>query len=139
MRSSIVRVGRDLDIVSFSHGRSSLYSRMAMTKQFKVGDVVRLTITDKDAEDGQWFETTVTGVSSKCGVLLNLEGFIAIFSTDEGDGYGDRRIIEKGARFELGIQKFCFYSSDDIGEESDMEWTEFKATLELVVYPVVFY
>ena len=104
-----------------------------MTKQsFKVGDVVRLTITDKDAECGQWFETTVTGVSSKCGVLLNLEGFIVIFSTDEGDGYGDRRIIDKGARFELGIQKFCFYSSDDIQEKSDMEWTEFKATLELV-------
>ena len=49
-----------------------------MPNQFKVGDVVRLTITDPQAESGQWFETTVAGVSSKCGVLLNLEGFIAL-------------------------------------------------------------
>ena len=111
-----------------------------MTNQvFKVGDIDRISITDPQAEPGQWFETTVTSVSAKSGVLLNLTGFIAIFSTDEGDGYGDRRIIDRCARFELGIQKFCFYSSDDIEEKSDMKWNEFKASLELVVYPVVFY
>ena len=50
---------------------------MTTTNQFKVGDVVRLTITGKDAESGQWFETTVAGVSAKSGVLLNLEGVCA--------------------------------------------------------------
>ena len=104
-----------------------------MTNQsFKVGNTVRLTIMDEDAECGQWFETTVTGVSSKCGVLLNLEGFIVIFSTDEGEGNPDRRIIDRGSRFESGIKKFCFYSFDDIQEDNDREWTEFKASLELV-------
>ena len=99
---------------------------------FKVGDIVRLTIMDKEAECGQWFETTVTGISAKSGILLNLEGFIVIFSTDEGDGNGDRRIIDRGARFEPDIKKFCFYSFDDIEEDNDREWTEFKASLELV-------
>lgn len=99
---------------------------------FKVGDIVRLTIMDKEAECGQWFETTVTGISAKSGILLDLEGFIVIFSSDEGEGNGDRRIIDRGARFEPDIKKFCFYSFDDIEEDNDREWTEFKASLELV-------
>ena len=116
-----------------------------MTKQvFKVGDIVRLTITDKDAESGQWFETTVTGVSSKCGVLLNLEGFVLYVNTDEGEGNEDGRTIEQGARFEPDIQKFCFhsglsYANNPTDDDYDRMWDEIKATLELVVYPVVFY
>ena len=106
-----------------------------MTRQsFKVGDVVRLTITDKDAEDGQWFETTVTGVSAKSGILLNLEGFVLDFSGDEGKDNGERRIIDRGCRFEPDIQRFCFYSKWDSEDDGDRRWDEFKAILELVVY-----
>ena len=116
-----------------------------MTEQvFKVGDIVRLTITDPQAEEGQWLETTVIGVSSKCGVLLNLEGFVLYVNTDEGEGNEDGRTIEQGARFEPGIQKFCFhsglsYADKPTDDDYDRMWDEIEATLELVVYPVVFY
>ena len=110
-----------------------------MTDQFKVGDIVRLTITDPQAESGQWLETTVTGVSSKCGVLLNLEGFVIHFETGEGEGNGGPWTIDLSARFYENIQRFCFYSVLDWEDEPDRAWSEFKATLELVVYPVVFY
>lgn len=110
-------------------------ARKTNEQPFKVGDIVRLTIMDEKAEVGQWFETTVTGASAKSGILLNLEGFIILFSTDkgDGDGFGDLRIIDRGARFEPAIKKFCFYSSDDVSEDSaDRQWDEFKASLELV-------
>ena len=105
---------------------------------FKVGDVVRLTITDKDAEDGQWFETTVTGTSSRRDVLLNMAGCTICFTTCMGEGSGDDRTIEQGARFELDIQSFCFHSGSDGADtheidDYDRRWDVFKATLELVV------
>ena len=102
-------------------------------QSFKVGDVVRVTIMDEDAECGQWFETTVTGVSSKSGILLNLEGFAVDFSTDDGDI--DRRTIDRGARFEPDIQRFCFYAIVDHEDGGDRQWMEFKASLELLVLP----
>lgn len=110
-----------------------------MTKTFKVGDIVRLTITDEDAEKGQWFETTVIGVSSKCGVLLNLEGFVIYVNTGEGEGNEDGRTIEQGARFEPAIQSFCFhsglsYADNPTDDDYDRQWDEFKATLELSVW-----
>ena len=104
-----------------------------MTKQsFKVGDVVRLTITDKDAEYGQWFETTVLGTSSKCGVLLNMAGFVIHFETGGGEGNGVPWTIDLSARFYENIQRFCFYSVLDWEDKPDRQWSEFKATLELI-------
>ena len=105
---------------------------MMINTVFKVGEVVRLTILDKQAESGQWFETTVTGTSSQSGILLNLEGFVVDFSTGNGDI--DRRTIDRGARFEPDIQKFCFYSVLDHEPGDDRQWDEFKATLDLSVW-----
>ena len=106
-------------------------------QSFKVGDVVRLSIMDEDAERGQWFETTVTGVSSKSGILLNLEGFVLYVNTDEGEGNEECRVIEQGSRFEPSIQKFCFHSGSSYADKPtdsdyDRVWAEFKATLSLV-------
>ena len=100
---------------------------------FKVGEVVRLTILDKQAEPGQWFETTVTGTSSRTGILLNLEGFVIEFSGDEGEDNGDRRVLDRGCRFEPDIQRFCFYSKWDSEDDVDRRWDEFRASLELSV------
>ena len=102
---------------------------------FKVGEVVRLTITDKQAEPGQWFETTVTGTSSQSGILLNLEGFVVEFSGNGGEDIGDVRTIDRGCRFDPGSQRFCFYSKWDSEEDdADRRWDEFKASLELSVW-----
>ena len=103
-----------------------------MNKQpFKVGDIVRLTILDKDAECGQWFETTVTGVSAKSGILLDMVGFIICFEEGEGEGNGLPRTIDLSARFHEDIQRFCFYSVLDWEDSADRQWDEFKASLEL--------
>ena len=103
---------------------------------FKVGEIVRLTILDKQAESGQWFETTVAGISSKSGILLNLEGFVIEFSGDEGEDIGDVRTIDRGCRFDPGSQRFCFYSKWDSEEDdADLRWDEFRATLELSARP----
>ena len=108
-----------------------------MTNQsFKVGDVVRLTIMDEDAERGQWFETTVTGTSSKSGILLNLEGFVIYVNTAEGEGHEEGRVIEQGARFDQDLQKFCFHSGSSYADKPtdddyDRVWAVFKATLTL--------
>ena len=100
---------------------------------FKVGEIVRLTILDKQAESGQWFETTVIGTSSQSGILLNLAGFVVEFSGNEGED-GERRIIDRGCRFNPDIQRFCFYSKWDSEDDADCRWDEFKATLELSVW-----
>ena len=107
---------------------------------FKVGDIVRLTILDEKAECGQWFETTVTSISSRRDVLLNMAGctIYAIYVTNSrGEGHGEGRTIEQGARFEMGIQSFCFHSGSDGADiheldDYDRQWDEFKASLELV-------
>ena len=101
---------------------------------FKVGEIVRLTILDKQAEGGQWFETTVTGTSSKSGILLNLEGFVVEFSGNKSEDMGEDRIIDRGCRFDPGSQRFCFYSKWDSEDNADCRWDEFKATLELSVW-----
>ena len=106
-------------------------------QSFKVGDIVRLTITDPQAESGQWLETTVTCVSSRRDILLNVAGCTIYFTTDRGEGHGEGRSIEQGARFEMDIQSFCFHSGSDGADpqsidDYDRQWDEFKATLELV-------
>ena len=109
-------------------------------QSFKVGDIVRLTITDPKAEEGQWFETTVTCVSSRRDILLNMAGctICAIYVVnDKGEGSGEDRTIEQGARFEMDIQSFCFHSGSDGADpqsidDYDRQWDEFKATLELM-------
>ena len=102
---------------------------------FKVGEIVRLTILDKRAEGGQWFETTVAGTSSKSGILLNLEGLVLEFSGNEGEDTGEVRTIDRGCRFDPNSQRFCFYSKWDSEEEDpDRRWDAFRATLELSVW-----
>ena len=122
---------------------------MTINTVFKVGEIVRLTILDKRAEGGQWFETTVTGTSSKSGILLNLEGFVLEFSGNKSENIGgfvlefsDNKskniglagIIERGCRFDPGSQRFCFYSKWYSEDDDDRRWDEFKATLELSVW-----
>jgi hypothetical protein len=86
---------------------------------FKVGQVIRIELTDDGLEPDQWFETAVKTISSDC-VWIDLER-VSIY-------YADGNFVELQAGFKVYVTKAygagaTGLSVDDAGGKCWEDWT----------------